>query len=165
MHGFEAWNCTRLKSVRDPVARVTVVVEFEHKSDGCRFEAVFMHYGFFILSATFQTYCPNLTSLAGCRTWCPTDLQHLCCKALINKFAEWCLHCGSTLVECIFRIFLQVLFTLALFAWYCALVLQWRWLNKFNSQIFKCNWRISPVKCMVVDQCYRFYARGQIKCI
>ena len=23
--------------------------------------------------------------LAGCRTWCPTDLQHLCCKALINK--------------------------------------------------------------------------------
>ena len=19
------------------------------------------------------------------RTWCPTDLQHLCCKALINK--------------------------------------------------------------------------------
>ena len=26
-----------------------------------------------------------ITSLAGCRTWCPTDLQHLCCKALINK--------------------------------------------------------------------------------
>ena len=23
--------------------------------------------------------------LAGCRTWCPTGLQHLCCKALINK--------------------------------------------------------------------------------
>ena len=38
---------------------------------------------FFLLSATFQTYCPNLTSLAGCRTRCPTD-QHLCCKALIN---------------------------------------------------------------------------------
>jgi len=38
----------------------------------------------FFLSATFQTYCPNLTSLAG---WCPTDLQHLCCKALINKLA------------------------------------------------------------------------------
>ena len=42
-------------------------------------------YGFFLLSATFQTYCPNLPSLAGCRTWCPTDLQHLCCKALINN--------------------------------------------------------------------------------
>jgi len=27
----------------------------------------------------------KLPSLAGCRTWCPTDLQHLCCKALINK--------------------------------------------------------------------------------
>jgi len=27
----------------------------------------------------------NLTSLAGCRTWCPTDLQLLCCKALINQ--------------------------------------------------------------------------------
>ena len=27
----------------------------------------------------------NSTSLAGCRTWCPTDLQHLCCKVLINK--------------------------------------------------------------------------------
>jgi len=37
------------------------------------------------LSATFQTYYANLTSIAGCRTWCPTDLQHLCCKALINK--------------------------------------------------------------------------------
>ena len=23
--------------------------------------------------------------LAGCRAWCPTDLPHLCCKALINK--------------------------------------------------------------------------------
>jgi len=44
-----------------------------------------VHHGFFLLSATFQTYCPNLTSLTGCRTWCPTDLQHLCCKALINK--------------------------------------------------------------------------------
>jgi len=27
----------------------------------------------------------NLTSLAGCMTWCPTDLQNLCCKALIKK--------------------------------------------------------------------------------
>ena len=42
----------------------------------CRFEAVLVHHGFFLLSATFQTYCPSLTSLAGCRTWCPTDLQH-----------------------------------------------------------------------------------------
>ena len=42
----------------------------------------------FLLSATFQTYCPNLPSLAGCRTWCPTDLQHLCCKVLINKI-KW----------------------------------------------------------------------------
>ena len=24
-------------------------------------------------------------SLVGCRSWCPTDLQHLCCKAIINK--------------------------------------------------------------------------------
>ena len=23
--------------------------------------------------------------VTGCRTRCPTDLQHLCCKALINK--------------------------------------------------------------------------------
>jgi len=42
----------------------------------------------------------------------------------VVEFAEWCLHCGSTLVECIFRILLQVLFTLALFALYCGLVLQ-----------------------------------------
>ena len=27
----------------------------------------------------------NSMSLAGCRAWCPTDFQHLCCKALINK--------------------------------------------------------------------------------
>ena len=27
-------------------------------------------------------------SLACCRTWCPTDLQHLCCKALINKYCK-----------------------------------------------------------------------------
>ena len=47
--------------------------------------------------ATFQTYCPNLTSLAGCRTWCPTDLQHLCCKALINKIKNK-LGGGETLV-------------------------------------------------------------------
>ena len=47
--------------------------------------AVLVHHGFFLLSATFQTYSPNLTSLAGCRTWCPTDLQHLCCKALVNN--------------------------------------------------------------------------------
>ena len=29
----------------------------------------------------------NSMSLASCRTWCPTDLQHFCCKALINKAA------------------------------------------------------------------------------
>jgi len=40
------------------------------------------------------------------------------------EFAEWCLHCGRILVEHIFRIFLQVLFTLALFAYYYALQ-QW----------------------------------------
>ena len=39
------------------------------------------------------------------------------------EFAKRCLHCGSILVECIFRIFLQVLFTLALFACYSGLVL------------------------------------------
>ena len=27
----------------------------------------------------------NSTSLAGCGIWCPTDLQHFCCKTLINK--------------------------------------------------------------------------------
>ena len=26
--------------------------------------------------------------LAGCRTWCPTNLQHLCCEALINKLND-----------------------------------------------------------------------------
>ena len=58
---------------------------FKRKSDGCRFEAVLVHHGCFLLSATFQAYCLNSTSLAGCRIWYPTDLQHLCCKALINK--------------------------------------------------------------------------------
>jgi len=56
----------------------------KHKSDGCRFEAVLVQW-IFLLSATFQTYCPNLTSLAGSKTWCPSDLWYLRCKALINK--------------------------------------------------------------------------------
>jgi len=30
----------------------------------------------------------NVTSLAGRRTWCPTNLQHLCCKALIKKIRK-----------------------------------------------------------------------------
>ena len=38
---------------------------------------------------------------------------------VVVEFAEWCLHCGSMLVECIIRIFI-----LALFACYCGLVLQ-----------------------------------------
>ena len=29
----------------------------------------------------FSNTVLNSTSLAGCRTWCPTDLQHLYCKA------------------------------------------------------------------------------------
>ena len=38
---------------------------------------------FFLLPATFQTFCPKFSlfssvSLAGCKTWCPTDLQHFC---------------------------------------------------------------------------------------
>ena len=56
-----------------------------HKYTVCSIYTVLVHHGFFLLPATFQTYCPNLPSLAGCRTWCPTDLQDLCCKALINK--------------------------------------------------------------------------------
>ena len=42
---------------------------------------------FFSCLQLFKHTVPNLTSLAGCRTWCPTDLQYLymCCKALINK--------------------------------------------------------------------------------
>ena len=40
---------------------------------------------FFSCLQIFKHTDLNSTSLAGCRTWCPTDLQHLCCKALINK--------------------------------------------------------------------------------
>ena len=39
---------------------------------------------FFSCLQLFKHTVLNLTSLVGCRTWCPTDLQHLCCKALIN---------------------------------------------------------------------------------
>ena len=42
----------------------------------------------------------------------------------VVEFAEWCLHCGSIFVECIIKIFLQVLFTLTLFACYYGLVVQ-----------------------------------------
>ena len=40
---------------------------------------------FFSCLQLFKHTVLNLTSLAGGRTWCPIDLQHLCCKALINK--------------------------------------------------------------------------------
>ena len=40
---------------------------------------------FFSRLQLFNHTVLNSTSLAGCRTWCPTDLQHLCCKVLINK--------------------------------------------------------------------------------
>jgi len=37
---------------------------------------------YFVIASRPVAY---VESLAGCRTWCPTDLQQLCCKALINK--------------------------------------------------------------------------------
>ena len=40
---------------------------------------------FFSCLKLFKHTVQSLTSLVGCRTWCPTDLQHLCCKALIKK--------------------------------------------------------------------------------
>jgi len=39
---------------------------------------------FFLLSTTFQTHLFKIFK-TGCRTRSPTDLQHLCFKALINK--------------------------------------------------------------------------------
>ena len=39
-----------------------------------------------------------------------------------EKFAERCKQCGNILVECIFRIFLQVLFTSALLACYYVII-------------------------------------------
>ena len=39
--------------------------------------------GSMVHHATFQTYFPEL--YRPYRTWCPTDLQHLCCRALINE--------------------------------------------------------------------------------
>ena len=55
------------------------------KSDSCSFEAILVHHGFFFLSETFKHTALNSTSLLGYRTRCPTDLQHLCSKVLINK--------------------------------------------------------------------------------
>ena len=44
---------------------------------------------FFLLSATFQTYCPELNVLSRLQDLVSyTDLQHLCCKALINKYSR-----------------------------------------------------------------------------
>jgi len=40
---------------------------------------------FFSCLQLFKHTVQSSTSLAGCRTWCPTDLQPLSCKALINK--------------------------------------------------------------------------------
>ena len=40
---------------------------------------------FFSCLKLFKHTVLNSMSLAGCRTWCSTDLQHLCCKALVNK--------------------------------------------------------------------------------
>ena len=39
-------------------------------------------HGFFLLSPPFQTQQIS----TGCRTMCPTDLQHFCCKALLKKW-------------------------------------------------------------------------------
>ena len=39
-----------------------------------------MHHGFFSCLQLFKCTVLNSMSLAGCRTWCPPDLQHLCCK-------------------------------------------------------------------------------------
>ena len=40
---------------------------------------------FFSCLQLFKHTFLNSMFLAGCRTWCPTHLQHLCCKALTNK--------------------------------------------------------------------------------
>ena len=63
---------------------------FECKSDGCR-SSVMAVLDFFSCLQLFQHTVLNSTSLAGCRTWCPTDLQHLCCKVLINKINNICM--------------------------------------------------------------------------
>jgi len=52
---------------------------------GCRFEAVLVHHGFFSCLQLFKHTVLNSISLAGCRTWCPTDQ---CCKALINRLGQ-----------------------------------------------------------------------------
>ena len=45
-----------------------------------------MHWVFSPLQFFKHVTFLNSMPLAGYRTWCPTaDLQHLCCKALINK--------------------------------------------------------------------------------
>ena len=73
----------------------------DHLADSCKSSSVnWMAAGsrlswcimiFFSCQQLFKHTVLNLTSLAGCRTWCPTDLQpgstnlqQLCCKALIN---------------------------------------------------------------------------------
>ena len=60
---------------------------------------------------------------------------------VLVEFAEWCLHCGSILVD-IFRIFLQVLFLLALFAFYCVSVME---LNESDNRISNAIGRTLPV--------------------
>ena len=65
------------------------LVHIYNESDDCRFDAVLGHHGFFSCPQLFKLTVLNLTSLAGCRTWCPTRLQHFCCKALINDLADY----------------------------------------------------------------------------
>ena len=67
----------------------------DHLADSCKRSSVnWMAAGlrlswcimdFFSCLQLFKHTVQSSTSLAGCRTWCPTDLQHLCCKALMNK--------------------------------------------------------------------------------
>jgi len=60
------------------------------------------------------------------------------------------------LVECIFRILLRVLFTLALFVSCCGLILQWWQLNEWGTEFQLQLEENHPWKCLVVDQCNRF---------
>ena len=59
--------------------------------------------------------------------------------ARVVEFADWCLHCERILVECIFKIFSQVLFTLAMLA--CSWVSVTVMIVETDAQNFKCNWK------------------------
>ena len=49
------------------------------------FSYLFIHGFFFSCLQLLEHTVLNLTSFAGCRTWCPTDFHNLYCKALINN--------------------------------------------------------------------------------